>query len=124
MSSNPVIATLGRCLRLAVIGGGSGSFIGGMHRMAARIDDCYELVAGVLSSDAERAVIRAKEIGPEKGRGYTSVDEMLDAEKAKENGADVVAIMTPNDSHYEYASCNALHLLRPLTIVTYGYTRF
>ena len=63
MSSNPIIATLGRRLRLAVIGGGPGSFIGGMHRMAARIDDRYELVAGVLSSDTERAIARAKEIG-------------------------------------------------------------
>ena len=51
MSTNPVIATLGIRLRLAVIGGGPGSFIGGMHRMAARIDDRYELVAGVLSSE-------------------------------------------------------------------------
>ncbi len=73
MSSNPVIATLGRHLRLAVIGGGPGSFIGGMHRMAARIDDRYELVAGVLSSDPERAIARAKEIGLQEGRGYSSV---------------------------------------------------
>ena len=55
MNTNPVIATLGRRLRLAVIGGGPGSFIGGMHRMAARLDDCYQLVAGVLSSDPDTA---------------------------------------------------------------------
>jgi len=103
MSSNPVITTLGRRLRLAVIGGGPGSFIGGMHRMAARIDDRYELVAGVLSSDPERAIARAKEISLQKERGYASVARMLDAEKQKEDGADVVAIMTPNDSHFEYA---------------------
>jgi len=93
MSSNPVIAALGRRLRLAVIGGGPGSFIGGMHRMAARIDDRYELVAGVLSSDPERAIARAKEIGLQKERGYASVVRMLDAEKQKEDGADVVAII-------------------------------
>jgi len=103
MDNNPVIATLGRRLRLAVIGGGPGSFIGGMHRMAARIDDCYELVAGVLSSDPERAIARAKEIGLAEGRGYSSVKKMLETEKLKEDGADVVAIMTPNDSHFEYA---------------------
>jgi predicted dehydrogenase len=103
MSSNPVIETLGRRLRLAVIGGGPGSFIGGMHRMAARIDDCYELVAGVLSSDPGRAIDRAKEIGLDEGRGYSSVSEMLEAEKLREVGVDVVAIMTPNDSHFEYA---------------------
>ena len=103
MSSNPVITILGRRLRLAVIGGGPGSFIGGMHRMAARIDDRYELVAGVLSSDTERAIARAKEIGLQEGRGYYSVAKMFNAEKQKEDGADVVAIMTPNDSHFEYA---------------------
>ena len=54
MTLNPVISTLGRRLRLAVIGGGPGSFIGAMHRQAARLDDRYELVAGVLSSNHER----------------------------------------------------------------------
>ncbi|OEU55906.1 MAG: oxidoreductase [Desulfobulbaceae bacterium S3730MH12] len=103
MNSNPVIATLGRRLRLAVIGGGPGSFIGGMHRMAARIDDCFELVAGVLSSDPQRAISRAREIGLKEGRGYGSVAEMLDAENRREDGADIIAIMTPNDSHFEYA---------------------
>lgn len=109
MSSNPVIEALGRRLRLAVIGGGPGSFIGGMHRMAARIDDCYELVAGVLSSDPERAVARAREIGLPQERGYPEVARMLDAEKQKEDGADVVAIMTPNDSHFEYAAAALEH---------------
>ena len=109
MSTNPVIATLGRRLRLAVIGGGPGSFIGGMHRMAARIDDRYELVAGVLSSDPERAIAGAKEIGLQQRRGYSSVARMLDAEKQQEDGADVVAIMTPNDSHFEYAMAALEH---------------
>jgi predicted dehydrogenase len=103
MGSNPVVETLGRRLRLAVVGGGPGSFIGGMHRMAARIDDCYQLVAGVLSSDPARAIERAKEIGLVEGRGYSSVNKMLEAERKREDGADVVAIMTPNDSHFEYA---------------------
>jgi hypothetical protein len=55
MSLNPVIALLGRRLRLAVIGGGPGSFIGAMHRQAARLDDRYELVAAALSADPLRA---------------------------------------------------------------------
>jgi hypothetical protein len=55
MTLNPIISNLGRRLRLAVIGGGPGSFIGAMHRQAARLDDRYELVAGVLSSNSERA---------------------------------------------------------------------
>lgn len=103
MDSNPVIKALGRRLRLAVIGGGPGSFIGGMHRMAARMDDCYDLVAGVLSSDPDKSVARGKEIGLATGRGYASVPKMLEAENAMHDGADVVAIMTPNDSHFEFA---------------------
>jgi len=48
MSINSVIEMLGRRLRLAVIGGGPGSFIGEIHRLAARMDDCYEIVAGAV----------------------------------------------------------------------------
>ena len=104
MTLNPVISTLGRRLRLAVIGGGPGSFIGAMHRQAARLDDRYELVAGVLSSNHERAKTAGLEIGLAPERAYTNVLEMLDSEVARPDGADVVAIMTPNDSHYEYAA--------------------
>lgn len=103
MNGNPALRLLGRRLRLAVIGGGPGSFIGPIHRLAARLDDCYELVAGVLSSDPERAVARAREIGLPEGRGYGSVTAMLEAEKGRPDGAEVVAIMTPNDSHFPYA---------------------
>ena len=103
MGLNPVIEMLGRRLRLAVIGGGSGSFIGAMHRQAARLDDRYEIVTGILSSDLEKSKKDALEIGLSPDRLYSSVQEMLDKESAREDGADVVAIMTPNDSHYEYA---------------------
>ena len=103
MTLNPVISLLGRRLRLAVIGGGPGSFIGAMHRQAARMDDRYELVAGVLSSDSERARQAGVEIGLAPERSYTSVPEMLDAEASRNDGADVIAIMTPNDSHCEYS---------------------
>ena len=103
MSLNPVISILGRRLRLAVIGGGPGSFIGAMHRQAARLDDRYELVSGVLSSNPERSIQAGKEIGLPVDRIHTSVIEMLDGEAARSDGADVVAIMTPNDSHFEYA---------------------
>ena len=63
MSLNPIIATLGRRLRLAVIGGGPGSFIGAMHRQAARLDDRYELVAASLSSDPQLSISAGAEIG-------------------------------------------------------------
>ena len=109
MSLNPVISMLGRRLRLAVIGGGPGSFIGAMHRQAARIDDRYELVSGVLSSNPERAMHAGKEIGLPADRIHASVIAMLDAEAARSDGADVVAIMTPNDSHFEYATAALAH---------------
>ena len=103
MELNPVIAMLGRRLRLAVIGGGPGSFIGAMHRQAARLDDRYEIVTGILSADLEKSKKAALELGMDPNRLYASVEEMFDKESAREDGADVVAIMTPNDSHYEYA---------------------
>ncbi len=103
MTLNPVISMLGRRLRLAVIGGGSGSFIGAMHRQAARLDDRYEIVAGVLSSNPEKSKKDGAEIGLPSDRIYPSVKEMLKAEAARQDGVDVVAIMTPNDSHFEYA---------------------
>ena len=103
MDINPLFSILGRRLRLAVIGGGPGSFIGGMHRMAARIDDRYELVASVLSSDPVKSVSRAKEIGIREDRAYASVSELIKKEKERDDRVDVIAIMTPNDSHFEYS---------------------
>ena len=103
MDTNPVIEMLGRPLRLAVIGGGPGSFIGAMHRTAARLDGRYELVAGVVSSDPERSQEAAAGMGIDPSRAYTDAIGMLDAESEREDGAEVVAIMTPNDSHHRYA---------------------
>ena len=68
MGLNPVVSMLGRRLRLAVIGGGPGSFIGELHRLAARFDDRYELVSGVVSSDPQRAVEAGEESDPPVGR--------------------------------------------------------
>ena len=101
--TDPVRTMLGRRLRLGVIGGGPGSFIGGMHRSAARRDDRYELVAGVLSSNPERSHGAAVAMGIAPDRAYASVAAMLDAESRRADGIDVVAIMTPNDSHFEYS---------------------
>jgi predicted dehydrogenase len=100
---NPVIALLGRRLRLAVIGGGAGSFIGPMHRQAARLDDRYELVAGALSSDPQRSVAAGATLGLAPDRCHPDALALLAAEAARPDGADVVAIMTPNDSHFPYA---------------------
>ena len=96
------IGTLGRRLRLGVIGGGSKSFIGPVHRAAARMDDNYEVVASVLSSDPDRARKEGIAIGIAPDRAYGSAEEMFAAERSRSDGIDVVAIMSPNDSHYRY----------------------
>ena len=103
MSLNPVISILGRRLRLAVIGGGPGSFIGAMHRQAARLDDRYELVATSLSSDPQKSIDSGLELGLSPERCYASGMDLLTVEGTRADGADVVAIMTPNDSHFEFA---------------------
>lgn len=103
MSLNPVISVLGRRLRLAVIGGGPGSFIGAMHRQAARLDDRYELVAASLSSDPQKSVSAGREIGLSPDRCYVNGMDLLAAESTRADGAEVVAIMTPNDSHFQFA---------------------
>jgi predicted dehydrogenase len=103
MALNPVISLLGRRLRLGVIGGGPGSFIGAMHRQSARLDDRYETVTGVFSSDPEKSKRVAAELGMDMDRIYASVQEMFDVEASRQDGIDAVAIMTPNDSHFDYS---------------------
>jgi predicted dehydrogenase len=111
MITNPVMEAIGRRLRLAVIGGGPGSFIGAMHRAAARIDDRYELVASALSSDPQRSRAAGKEIGIADDRAYGSGLELIDAEAERDDGADVVAIMTPNDTHHLFSVAALEHRL-------------
>ena len=89
-------------MRLAVIGGGPGSFIGAMHRTAARLDDQYEVVAAVLSSNAEKSQNAARAIGVPADRAYGSAAELIATEAARVEGPEVIAIMTPNDTHFEY----------------------
>jgi predicted dehydrogenase len=103
MSTNSVFKLLGRRLRLAVIGGGPGSFIGAMHRQAARLDDRYELVACALSSDPKRGLIAGLDLGLAHERCYPSGQTLIEQEASRADGAEVVAIMTPNDSHFEFA---------------------
>ncbi len=101
-------AVAARRLRLGMVGGGQGAFIGGVHRMAARIDDCYELVAGALSSDAARAAASAAELHIAADRSYADYREMARAEAARnerdQSGIDVVAIVTPNHLHGRIAT--------------------
>jgi predicted dehydrogenase len=94
---------MSRRLRLGMIGGGRGAFIGAVHRMAARLDDRYELVAGVFSSDPQRSRDSGAELLLDPGRCYGSVDEMVSAEGARTDRVDVVAIVTPNHLHHAAA---------------------
>jgi predicted dehydrogenase len=86
-------------LKLGMVGGGQGAFIGGVHRMAARLDGCFELVAGALSSDPARAHASAAEIGIDEDRSYADFTEMAKAEAARADGIDAVSIVTPNHLH-------------------------
>jgi predicted dehydrogenase len=94
---------LGRRLRLGMVGGGQGAFIGAVHRIAARLDDRYELVAGALSSDPERARASAAELRIASERAYGSFQQMATKEAARADGIDVVAIVTPNHLHHPVA---------------------
>jgi predicted dehydrogenase len=94
-------AKLGRKLRLGIVGGGPGAFIGEVHRTASRIDNHFELVAGVLSSNPEKSRSYAEELGIR--RVYSNFEEMAAAEATHPERIDVVAIVTPNDTHYPIA---------------------
>lgn len=86
-------------LRMGMIGGGPGAFIGPVHRIAAELDREIELVAGVFSSDAERSRAGGEAYRIDPDRAYPSLDAMFAAEKAREDGIDFVAIVSPNHHH-------------------------
>ena len=88
-----------RRIRLGMVGGGSGAFIGAVHRIASRIDNEYELVAGALSSTPDNAKKSAAELGIAPDRAYTDYAEMAKAEAAREDGIEAVSIVTPNHMH-------------------------
>ena len=92
-----------RRLRLGMVGGGQGAFIGEIHAMGARLSNCWEVVAGALSSDPERAKASGREwrIPPE--RTYTNFDEMAEREAGRPDGIEAVAITTPNHLHHAVA---------------------
>jgi predicted dehydrogenase len=86
-----------RRIRLGMVGGGEGAFIGAVHRIAARLDDHFELVAGALSSEPARALRSAEAIGL--ARAYPDYATMAREEAARPDGIEAVAIVTPNDQH-------------------------
>jgi predicted dehydrogenase len=97
-------AAAGGRIRYGMVGGGQGAFIGAVHRLAARMDDQYELVAGALSSDRKRALASAAELGLAKDRSYGSYEEMAAAEGKRPDGIEVVSIVTPNHMHAPVAT--------------------
>ncbi|MES2935470.1 MAG: Gfo/Idh/MocA family oxidoreductase [Pseudomonadota bacterium] len=108
-------------LRLGMVGGGQGAFIGSVHRIAARLDDYYELVAGALSSNPARAAISAEEIRIDPNRSYSDFREMARAEAARPDGIEVVSIVTPNYLHAPVATAfleAGIHVIcdKPLAI--------
>src|SRR4051812_33391057 len=94
---------MARRLRWGMVGGGRGAFIGQVHRMAARLDDGYELVAGALSSDPERARLSAEDCHVAPERVYADFAEMARKEAARTDGVEVVSIVTPNHLHAQIA---------------------
>jgi predicted dehydrogenase len=90
-------------IRYAMVGGGRGAFIGAVHRIAARMDDRFELVAGALSANPENARASAADLHIAADRAYTSYEEMLRVEKTRADGIQAVVIVTPNHMHFPVA---------------------
>jgi predicted dehydrogenase len=102
MSTN---GSLDRKLRMALVGGGQGAFIGRVHATAAVLDNRAALVAGCLSSNAERAKASAPDYDIPANRAYTSIGELIEKERAlpADQRIDFVSVATPNHTHYEIA---------------------
>ncbi len=107
-------------IRYGMVGGGQGAFIGGVHRIAARMDGEFELVAGALSSDPARAKASAADLGLDPQRSYGTFQEMAKAEAKRTDGIEAVAIVTPNHMHWPAAKAfleAGIHVIcdKPLT---------
>jgi predicted dehydrogenase len=89
-----------RKIRLGMVGGGTGAFIGYVHRVVSRLDGDYELVAGAFSSRPEVSRESGRNFGLDPKRTYGSWAEMLDKETKREDGIEAVSIVTPNDVHF------------------------
>ncbi|WP_109311207.1 Gfo/Idh/MocA family protein [Ruegeria sp. AU67] len=105
-------------IRLGMVGGGNDAFIGGVHRIASRIDDRFELVAGALSSSPEKSAASAQALGIP--RSYGSFEEMARTEAARDDGIEAVSIVTPNHVHAAAAKAflaHGIHVIcdKPLT---------
>jgi predicted dehydrogenase len=109
-------------LRLGMIGGGQGAFIGAVHRIAARVDDDYELVCGAFSSNAKKSKESGVALGLSADRSYTSYEELIEKEKQlpADERVQVISIVTPNHVHFgptKMALENGFHVVldKPMT---------
>lgn len=109
-----------RRIRIGLVGGGQGSFIAAAHRAAARLDDGYELVAGALSSDPQRALASGLELRLDSERCYADYADMARREAQRPDGIDAVVIVTPNYLHFPVAQAfleQGIHVIcdKPMT---------
>ena len=110
-------------IRLGMVGGGRDAFIGSVHRIAARLDDQFELVAGALSSDPARAMESGQDLGLAADRTYGTYQEMAAAEASRSDGIQAVSVVTPNDTHAAIAKAfleRGIHVIcdKPLAVST------
>lgn len=107
-------------IRLGMVGGGRDAFIGNVHRIASRLDDHFELVAGAFSSTVEKSKLSALDVGVDENRAYGDYKEMAIREAQLKNGIEAVSIVTPNHLHYPVANeflKRGIHVIcdKPLT---------
>ena len=110
-----------RKIRIGMVGGGKNAFIGGVHRIALRLDGYYDLVAGSFCSNFDNSKETGKDIGLAEDRIYETYHEMAEKESARSDGIDVVAIVTPNHLHIPIAKIFAekgIHIIcdKPLAL--------
>jgi predicted dehydrogenase len=108
-------------IRLGMVGGGQGGFIGGIHRLAMRLDDQYELVAGALSSDPQKALASGRELRLAEDRIYSDFNVMAEQESLRPDGIEAVAIVTPNHLHFVAAKkflSQGIHVICDKPMVT------
>src|SRR3712207_1370378 len=112
-------------LKMGMVGGGSGAFIGAVHRRAAIMDGEVEFVAGALSSTADKALASGRELGLTDERNYASWERMLEAELSlpEKERVDFVSIVTPNHMHHPVARAFAeagfnVALVKPMVHTT------
>ena len=92
-------------IRLGMVGGGKGAFIGEIHRAASKLDGKYILCAGALSSDPKKSITSGKELGLDDDRIYETFEEMIKKESRRDDSIEAVAIVTPNNTHFPIAKC-------------------